>query len=201
MESPNCSAAAPRASKSAVVADGTSGGGGSLKKRSSHRLGAVAAGRNGYRQGRRSCRSRGRNDGQRRSWPWDPRRGVSTPCRWTRGPAGPETIINSKWRSASGSGCSSARPSDDAAQRRQGCRRCRVARRRNAGRDQISGRGGIDSLRRSTLGDSRRGSGVFCRARAALRGHGKNRIARGVGGRKVGPRPGLRSTVVTAADV
>ena len=145
MESPNCSAAAPRASKSAVVADGTSGGGGSLKKRSSHRLGAVAAGRNGYRQGRRSCRSRGRNDGQRRSWPWDPRRGVSTPCRWTRGPAGPETIINSKWRSASGSGCSSARPSDDAAQRRQGCRRCRVARRRNAGRDQISGRGGIDS--------------------------------------------------------
>ena len=34
------------------------------------------------------------------------------------------------------------------------------------------------------LGDSRRGSGSFCRARAALRGNGKNRSESGVGGRE-----------------
>ena len=34
------------------------------------------------------------------------------------------------------------------------------------------------------LGDSRRGSGGFCRARATLRGHGSNRGENGVGGRK-----------------
>ena len=34
------------------------------------------------------------------------------------------------------------------------------------------------------LGDTRRGSGGFCRARAALRGYGKNRSKGSVGGRK-----------------
>ena len=50
------------------------------------------------------------------------------------------------------------------------------------------------------LGDSRSGSGGFCGSRAALRGHGKNRSESGVGGRKNYPRPGRRSTVVTAVD-
>ena len=34
------------------------------------------------------------------------------------------------------------------------------------------------------LGDSHRGSEGFCRTRAALRGHGKNRTESGVGGRE-----------------
>ena len=44
------------------------------------------------------------------------------------------------------------------------------------------------------LGDSRRGSGGFCRARAALRGHGKKRSESGVGGRKT------KSAARTAVD-
>ena len=39
-------------------------------------------------------------------------------------------------------------------------------------------------------GDSRRGSGVFCRARVALRGHGKILIESGVSGRQNCPAAG-----------
>ena len=49
------------------------------------------------------------------------------------------------------------------------------------------------------LGDTRRCSGGFCRARAAPGGYGKNRSESSVGGRKISPRPGRQSSVVTAA--
>ena len=52
---------------------------------------------------------------------------------------------------------------------------------------------------RSMLGDSRRGSGDFCRACTALRRHGKNRSESDVDGRKNDPQPG-RQSIVTAAD-
>ena len=48
-------------------------------------------------------------------------------------------------------------------------------------------------------GDTRRGSGGFCRARATLRRYGKNRSERSVGARETSPRPGRRSSWVTAA--
>ena len=81
------------------------------------------------------------------------------------------------------------RPSEDATRRRQGNRMRRVARRRRGERGRISNPGEIGSLcsarrGRSMLGNSRRGSGGFCRARASLRGSGKNRREIGVGGRQ-----------------
>ena len=130
----------------------------------------------------------GRNDGQRRSRPWDSRRGVSTPCGWRKGPAGSQTMINSWRRSARGIGCSPAPPSGGATRRRQGNWRSRVTRQRSGGRGWISDRGGMSSLPgvrrgRSMLGDSRRGSGGFYRDRASLGGHGENRSESGVDGR------------------
>ena len=62
-----------------------------------------------------------------RDRPWDSRRGNNTSSGWTRGPAGPEAIVNNRWLGASGGGCSSARPSGNAARRRQDSRRCQVA--------------------------------------------------------------------------
>ena len=56
----------------------------------------------GYRRGRQGGRGDDRDDGQRRSRPYHSRQGVSTPCRWTRGPAGNKAIINSRRRSDSG---------------------------------------------------------------------------------------------------
>ena len=96
--------------------------------------------------GRRGGRSRGRGDGQRWSRPWDSRRGGSTSSGWTRGPAGPEAIINSRWLGASGGGCSSTRPSGKATRRRQGNRRCWVALWRRGGRGWIGVLGGVGSL-------------------------------------------------------
>ena len=57
------------------------------------------------------------------------------------------------------------------------------------GRGRISDLGGVGSLwgarrGRSMLGDTRRGSGGFYRARAALGGYGKNRSESSVDGRK-----------------
>ena len=165
--------------------------------RNSHTLVAVAVGWNGYLQDRPSGRSRSRNDGQNRSRQWDSRWSISTTGGWTRDPAGPEATINSRRRSASGSGCSSVRPPRDADRRRQGSRRRMVARTQSGGRGRICDRGAVGSLRsdyrgKSILGDSRRGSGGVCRVRAALRGNGKNRSRIGVGRQ--------RSTVVTTAD-
>ena len=125
--------------------DWTPVAGGSLKtgvpqaRRGRGRTGWVLSGRQGGR-------SRGRNDGRRQSWPLDSRRSDSTPGRWSRPPAGPEAIFNSRWRNASGSGCSSARPGGDAAQRRQDSQRVRVVRRRRGGRGGISDGGDISSL-------------------------------------------------------
>ena len=84
-------------------------------------------GRNEYRRDRRGGRSGGRINDQRRSRPRDSRRVVSTPGGWSRGPAGHAVIINSRQRSGSGSGCSSERPSGDAARRLQGSWRHRAA--------------------------------------------------------------------------
>ena len=170
------------------MADGTSGEGESLTtgmptgstRSCPDGMGTVGAG---------EAAGRGRSDGQRRSRPWNSRRGDSTSSGWTRGPAGPEAIINTRWLGASGGGSSSARPSGDAARRRQGNRRCRVVwRRRRRGR--ISDLGGVGSLwgarrGRNMLGDTRRCSGGFCRARATPGEYGKNRSESSVGGRKI----------------
>ena len=117
-----------RGHPSPVVVDGTSAGDRSLER--GVPTGSARSLPDGMCTVGAGSRSRGRYDGQRRSRPWDSRRDVSTPCGWTRGPAGPETIINSRRRSGTGSGCSSARANGDAARRRQGSRRRRVARRR-----------------------------------------------------------------------
>ena len=132
------------------------------------------------------------------------RRGDSTSSGWTRGNGGPEAIISSRWLGASGGGCPSARPCGNAARRRQGSRRCRVALSRRGGRGRISDHGGVGSLwrarrGRSMLGNTRRCSGSFCRARAAPGGYGKKQSKSNVGGRKNSPRPGRQSSVVTVA--
>ena len=131
-----------------VVRCGGRDGRGGLKSyyRSSHRLGAVAARRDGYRKGRRGGRSGGHSDGQTRSRPWDSWRGERTSSGWTRGPAGPEVIINSRWLGAGGDGCFPVRPSGDETRRRQGSRRCRVALRRRGGRGRMNDLDGVGSL-------------------------------------------------------
>ena len=88
---------------------------------------------------------RGRSDGQRRSWPWDSRRGGGTSCRWARGPAGSEAIINSRWLGARGGSCSSACPSGNAARRGQGSRSWRIALWRRGRRGRISDPGRVGS--------------------------------------------------------
>ena len=45
---------------------------------------------------RRGGRSRARGGVRGRSRPWDSRRGVSTPGRWSRGSAGPKAIVDSR---------------------------------------------------------------------------------------------------------
>ena len=45
---------------------------------------------------RRGGRSRARGGVRGRSRPWDSRRGVSTPGRWSRGSAGPKAMVDSR---------------------------------------------------------------------------------------------------------
>ena len=59
-----------------------------FQERSSYRLCSVAVGWDWYRGDRPGSKSRGHGGGRGWPRPWDSWRGVSTPGRWLRGPAG-----------------------------------------------------------------------------------------------------------------
>ena len=118
------------------------------KERSSHRLCAIAVGRNGYRWNRRGGWSRGRGGGRGRQRPWDSRRGVSTPGRWSMSPAGPKGT-DSRGCVAGCCCCTSARPSGGAVRTRLRRRRRRRARRGRGGYDQAGGLDGVGPLCRT----------------------------------------------------
>ena len=174
------------------------------RERSSHRLCAVAIGRYWHRRDRRGGMSRGRGGGRTRPRPWDPRRGVNPPGRWSRGPAEPKATVESRGCSTSCCCCTPASPCGDTVRRRLH----RRGRRRSS-----RGRGGRGRPVASTLSVPyvRLGEGVGWATAVAAAGASAEPVPTPVGttkseakslsaAGKARPRPGQRSTMATDAE-
>ena len=127
------------------------GGVESVRERSSHSLCTVAVGRYWHRRDGRGGRGKGRGRGRTRPWPWGSRRGVSPPSRWSRGPAGPKAIVDSRGCYTSCCGCTPASPGGDSVRRRLSRRERRGARRGRGRRGMARGLNRISPLSRTCL--------------------------------------------------
>ena len=98
--------------------------------------------------------SLGRGGGRTRPRPGNSRRGVSPPGRWSRGPAGPKAIVDSRGCSTSCWCCTPACPGGDAVPRRLHRRGHRRARRGRGGRGRARGLDRVSPLCRTPLKES-----------------------------------------------